>query len=200
MVVSSVAALAMLVGATWLGARHFTRRAETLPARVANPSSLVASEGGELIDVRAMAPEPARPTQPEVPQSEPKLAARLQGITAKAAPPDETLRAASLSVNDSGVGTDVVDRQLVGRAETFAVGTRVAFWTLVTGGRPDDAVRHVWVHEGNTVGTFMLPIGSASWRTQSRKTLARGDEGDWIVDAHDAGGRRFARHAFRCEP
>jgi cytoskeletal protein RodZ len=194
-------ALGMLVGAMWLGTRVFTRSAETLPAKVSNPSALVTSEGGKKpIEVSAMASELAHQTEPEVPQSDSKPAARVQGITAETAPPNKTPPAASLSVNDSGVGTDVIDRQLVGRADTFAVGTRVAFWMLVTGGRSGDTVRHVWVHQGQTVATFTLSIGSASWRTQSRRTLAPGAEGDWVVEAHDTDGRVLARHAFRCEP
>ena len=218
-VVLSGAALGVLIGAMWPGARHFTRSAETSLPRVSSPSPLVASEGGkELTEVKAMAPELAPRTEPEAPQSDPKPAARVRGIpagaaptagaaqTAEAAPPAEatptaeTPPATSLSVNDSGVGTDVVGRQLVGRADTFAVGTRVAFWMLVTGGRRGDTVRHVWVHQGQTVSTTKLSIGSANWRTQSRRTLGPGAEGDWVLEAHDADGRVLARHTFRCEP
>ena len=41
-----------------------------------------------------------------------------------------------LSVVRSGVGAYVVNRELVGQSDTFAVSTRAAFWTHVTGGRP----------------------------------------------------------------
>jgi cytoskeletal protein RodZ len=209
----SGAALAVLVGAMWFGARHFARSAEISPAAVTNPASVLGSEAGkELIEANAMPPEPAPRTEPKAPQSDQKPAARFQGITsggappaeaaptAGAAPPADAAPATSLSVNDSGVGTDVVGRQLVGRADTFAVGTHVAFWMMVTGGRRGDSVRHVWMHQGQTVSTFKLSIGGANWRTQSRRMLAPGAEGDWVVEAHDADGRVLARHAFRCEP
>jgi cytoskeletal protein RodZ len=234
-VIVTGAALAVLVGAMWLGARHFTRSAEISPATVTNPSAVLGSEAGkELVEAKAMAPEPAPRTEPKAPQSDQKPAAGVQGITsggtppagaaptagaappakpsakpappakpapsAEVAPPAETPPATSLSVNDSGVGTDVVGRQLVGRADTFAVGTRVAFWMMVTGGRRGDTVRHVWMHQGQKVSTFKLSIGGANWRTQSRRTLAPGGEGDWVVEAHDASGRVLARHTFRCEP
>ena len=103
-----------------------------------------------------------------------------------------------LAVTRSGVGTDVADQQLVGQSDMFAVGTRVAFWTHVTGGRPGDTVRHVWSHDGRTASAVDLPVGSPSWRTQSRRTLAAGAEGTWVVEARDPEGRVLARHEFRC--
>ena len=63
-----------------------------------------------------------------------------------------------LSVARSGVGTDVADRELVGRSDSFAVSTRATFWTHVTGGRPGDMVRHVWFHENRTVGAVDLAL------------------------------------------
>jgi hypothetical protein len=59
-------------------------------------------------------------------------------------------------VTRSGIGTDVVEQQLAGRSDTVAVGTRVAFWTHVTGGRTGDTVRHVWSHQGTTAGAVDL--------------------------------------------
>jgi hypothetical protein len=109
-------------------------------------------------------------------------------------------QASTMSVYDSGVGTAVIDRQLVGRADAFAVGTRVVFWTLVTRGGPGDTVRHVWVHQGRTVATVNLPIRAASWRTHSQRLLAPGADGEWVVEARDASGRVLARHVFRCAP
>jgi hypothetical protein len=103
-----------------------------------------------------------------------------------------------IAVDDSGVGTDVVGRELVGRADTFAVGTRVVFWTQVVGGRAGDTVRHVWLREGRPVATVTLPVGGASWRTQSRRMLVPGADGEWRVEARDQDGRVLAQHTFRC--
>lgn len=188
----------VLVGAMWWGARHGMRSAETAPSG-ANDSPVLVGSGGvtDAMGVSALSPEPLPPTEPRRPRSEPAPVAA--GTGAKDVRPND-LRAAPLSVDSSGVGTDVVDRQLVGRADTFPVGTRVAFWTLVMGGGPGHTIRHVWIHQGRMVGAVDLPIGSASWRTHSRRTLPPGAEGDWVVEARDAEGRVLARHEFRCEP
>jgi cytoskeletal protein RodZ len=106
---------------------------------------------------------------------------------------------AGLVVPQSGVGTDVVDRQLVGQSETFSVGTRVVFWTRIVGGGYGDSVSHVWLHNGRTTGVVNLPVDGPSWRTQSRRTLATDAEGTWVVEARDSDGRVLARHEFRCE-
>jgi cytoskeletal protein RodZ len=189
--------IVVLVGAMWWGARYFTQRTETVPVDAVGSPVLVGSGGvTEAVGVSAQTPEPLAPAEPR-PRSEPEPVAA--GTSAEEAGSID-VPAAPLSVESSGVGTDVVDRQLVGPSDTFAVGTRVAFWTRVRGGRPGDAVRHVWLHQGRMVAAVNLPIGSANWRTHSQRTLAPGAEGDWVVEARDAGGRVLARHEFRCEP
>jgi DUF2914 family protein len=97
------------------------------------------------------------------------------------------------------VGTDVVDRELVGRSDTFHLGTGVIFWTFVTGGRPGETIRHRWTHKGRTAGVVDLRLAGPSWRTQSRRTLVPGTEGEWVVEALDSAGRVLVRHEFRCE-
>ena len=104
-----------------------------------------------------------------------------------------------LSVARSGVGANVVNRELVSQSDTFAVSTRAAFWTHVTGGRPGDLVRHIWFHEDKQVGFVDLAIGSPSWRTYSRRPVVPRAEGDWAVEVWDAEGRVLARHQFRYE-
>jgi hypothetical protein len=101
-------------------------------------------------------------------------------------------------VTGSGVGTDVVDKRLVGQSDTFAVGTRVTFWTRIAGGRTGDTINHVWFHNGVRIGTTSLRVGSADWRTQSRQLLT--PDGQWAVEARDADGRVLVRHTFRSAP
>jgi len=171
-------AVALLVGLTWVRTRGFTRRDEPLPIARSSP--------------------PSKPTRPEE---------GTTGLGVVRLPPGDVEvpevdhgAAPRLLVTASAVGTDVVDQQLVGRSSTFAVGTRVAFWTHVTGGRSGDTVRHVWSHEGRTAGAVDLPVESSSWRTQSRRTLVAGAQGDWVVEARDMEGHVLARHEFRCAP
>jgi len=101
-------------------------------------------------------------------------------------------------VTGSGVGTSVVDKRLVGESDTFAVGTRVTFWTRIAGGKAGDTVNHVWFHNGDRIGTISLRVGSADWRTQSRQLLT--PEGQWAVEARDADGRVLVRHNFHTAP
>ena len=191
--VSGVAGLTimLLVGLAWVGKPYVALLNETGPVL---PSARVISGARRTLDPNAARPEPAglelvtaglgevfgSPLAPEVPAA-------------------DDARPSRLSVVRSGVGIDVVDRELVGRSETFAVCTRIAFWTHVAGGRSGEMVRHVWFHENRTVGVAELVVGGPSWRTHSRRTLAPGAEGDWVVEVWDVEGRVMARQEFRCE-
>jgi transcriptional regulator with XRE-family HTH domain len=201
-------AVALLVGLNWVRTRGVTRRNDTVPIGRSSPPSRGVSIGvGVAVD-----PKEARSTRLEqgtsglgaVPLPPPAVerppAAVEKPQVAVEKPKAADAAAPHLLVTGSGVGTDVVDQQLVGRSDMFAVGTRVAFWTHVTGGRPGETIRHVWTHHGRTEGAVDLRVGSASWRTQSRRVLAGGAEGDWIVEARDPEGRVLARHEFRCVP
>lgn len=106
----------------------------------------------------------------------------------------------SLSVPEYGVGTDVVDRQLEGRAESFTEGSSVVFWTRVTGGRDGDTIQHAWMHEGTEQLVIDLAIGASHWRTYSRKQLHAGMTGSWKVEARDADGNVLASQEFECVP
>ena len=187
-------AVALLVGLTWVRTRGFTRRDETFPSGRSGPPSQGVSRGvSEAVDRNE-----ARPEAPRLEQGTTGLGAVRLPPHDVEAPGAHAAAAPRLAVTRSGVGTDVADQQLVGQSDMFAVGTRVAFWTHVTGGRPGDTVRHVWSHDGRTASAVDLPVGSPSWRTQSRRTLAAGAEGTWVVEARDPEGRVLARHEFRC--
>jgi cytoskeletal protein RodZ len=203
-VVSSMAVVVLAAG-IWVGARRLSYPAEILPAQLSTAAVVVSDtvaksgqiDGTAAADMLAESElrladaeqEPGRVGANPVPTMLEKTGEI--GIT------EERQAAASISVSDSGVGTDVVDRELVGRSETFAVGTRVVFWTLVIGGRPGDTVRHAWFHRGRSVATVTLPVASASWRTHSQRMLGPGADGEWAVEAQDEHGRVLARHAFR---
>jgi cytoskeletal protein RodZ len=191
-------AVTLLVGLTWVRTHGFTRRNDTVPIGRSSPQSRGVRMGvGEAADrqdersnrfdqgtlgsgaVRLPAPAVEKPKTVE-----------------KSKANNETV--SHLLVTGSGVGTDVVDQRLFGRSDTFAIGTRVAFWTRVTGGRRGDTIRHVWSHHGRAEGAVDLQVGGRSWRTQSRRMLVGGAEGDWVVEARDREGRVLARHEFRC--
>jgi cytoskeletal protein RodZ len=188
-------AVVLLVGLTWFGTRRLARRHETIPIVTSTPPPLVVHPGANrAIDTSEVTSKPSR--------LEPTTTA-----AGKLVPPVEVLprsainsEAPHLLVPRSGVGTDVVDRELVGQSTAFPVGTRVVFWTHVTGGHLGDTIRHIWSHQGTTTVVIDLPVGGPSWRTHTWRTLVGGTEGDWIVEAWDLEGRVLTHREFRCVP
>jgi hypothetical protein len=104
-----------------------------------------------------------------------------------------------LTISEHGVGTEVVDRELRGKAESFPEGTRVFFWTRVLGGEEGDRIHHVWIKNGKEL-KIGLNVGGSHWRTHSIKTLHEGSAGDWVVEARDYEGNVLAHQAFVCTP
>jgi hypothetical protein len=102
-----------------------------------------------------------------------------------------------ISITESGVGTGVVDRRLVGQRTRFEEGSTVFFFTRVVGAAPGQKLRHVWLREGRVIQSRELPLGSAHWRTYSTKTLW--GKGNWTVEARGADDRVLARADFKCE-
>lgn len=160
-----------------------------------------------VADTAGAAGPPAAPPLPA--PAPPADAAVSEPVTEPAAPPSlpaghEVVRVADmrahsrLTVAGSGVGTAVVERQLVGQADRFAVGSKVVFWTHVRGGRAGDTIDHVWFRDGTIVGAASLAVGSPDWRTQSRRLLD--PSGVWVVEARDAEGHVLARHEFQAAP
>jgi cytoskeleton protein RodZ len=105
-----------------------------------------------------------------------------------------------LIVSGFGVGTGLVDRVLTGRADRFAEGTRVLFWTRVIGGESGQTLRHVWLHQGHTVMRTKLEIGGPHWRTFSALELPKDATGPWTVEARGPNGNLLAREEFLCLP
>ena len=131
----------------------------------------------------------------------PTLPARAPGPDTGIGPSAEAPAASSrsrLSVRESGLGTAVVNRRLIGRRARFEEGTQVWFWTRSVGGTAGEEIRHVWLREGRPAATYELTVGGPHWRNSTRKTLLPGSAGDWSVEARDAAGRVLARQAFVC--
>ena len=143
------------------------------------------------VEVQLAAPTP--PVEAAAPDTAPSATTPRVDPTPPAAQP-----AAVLRVTEHGVGSDVVDRRLVGEADHFVAGSRVWFWNRVRGGTAGGEVRHVWIHDGRIVESIALPIGSSNWRTQSAKQVYR--EGRWAVEAREPGGSVLARSEFDCVP
>jgi len=147
----------------------------------------------------------------ETPAPAPRVLAEVEAPTtdAPAAPLDSKAAtatvepasvASSLRVPACGVGSGVVEHELVGESGRFAEGERVWFWTLVEDGGAGSSIDHVWIHEGAEVLRVSLSVGGTRWRTQSHKDLPPGAQGHWAVEARDEEGRVLARREFLCAP
>jgi transcriptional regulator with XRE-family HTH domain len=161
-------------------APHAAATSRPEPA-VATSRPQTGREATRTVEASVPTPVPAPPGRPTAP-------APAVGLSTDA-----------LQVSDHGVGTGLVDHRLVGRADRFAEGTPVSFWTLVRGGRPGHIIRHVWFQEGRAVMRVDLPIGGPYWRTHSRLLLPGGSAGLWAVEARTSDGRLLARDEFLCE-
>ena len=181
-------AVTLSVGLVWVDRRYSAPSSGLEPVRA--PARTI-NDARSTVDPGASRPRPARLD----------LAAVGLGTVLALAPEVLVASAASaprLSVVRSGVGADVVNRELVGQSAR-APHSGAPRLSHVTGGRPGDRVRHVWFHEDNKVGFVDLAIGSPSWRTHSRRPVVPGAEGNWAVEVWDVEGRVLARHEFRCE-
>jgi transcriptional regulator with XRE-family HTH domain len=105
-----------------------------------------------------------------------------------------------LKVSECGVGTDVVDRRLVGRTDRFGEGSVVWFWTRVIDGHRGETIQHVWRREGRVIAVIKLNVGGPQWRTGSRRRLQAGSIGSWTVEARGPEERMLASVGFTCAP
>lgn len=163
------------------------------------PGAREETAGPDLPPSISRTPPPVEST-PE-PEAEPSTRPEPQAESSAPSeePAVEPVPSPGMTIPDFGVGTGVVNRQLVGRSDRFAEGTSVTFWTRVLDGQRGDVIEHVWLRDGRRVWTFQLNIGGPHWRTQSRYTLRQGSTGDWTVEARDRDGRLLARASFVCE-
>lgn len=169
-----------------------TRRRPSPPVQAATRTPAGPSPATEA------SPEPTAPTLSD--RAGPPPPPSLPDHTVRPRTPRPLLPAAPshLLVAGAGVGTGVIDHELVGRGGRFPEGARVCFWTRATGGRAGDVLHHVWIHEGRPAATIVLKIGGPHWRTYSKKTLFPGSAGHWRVEARDARGRVLASEEFIC--
>ena len=111
-----------------------------------------------------------------------------------------TTQAAQVSVRDAGIGTDIVDRALMGADVKFdgAVG-RLYAYTRIVGAAEDTQVSHRWYYNDHLMAEVTLPVRGANWRTWSSKNVVPMWIGDWRVDVVDVDGSVIDSIAFRVE-
>ncbi len=97
---------------------------------------------------------------------------------------------AQLSVDESAIGLDVIDRMPVGADSTFPADVeRVYCWTRISGApEGGTTIHHVWIHGDQEMADLELNIGAPSWRTWSNKAIMADWTGDWRVEVRDDAG------------
>ena len=96
---------------------------------------------------------------------------------------------AQLSVEESAIALDVIDRMPVGSDSTFVASVgRVYCWTLVAGAEGEVAIHHVWFHGDQEMADTELRIGGSPWRTWSSKAIVPEWTGAWRVEVRDSAG------------
>ena len=97
---------------------------------------------------------------------------------------------AQLSVDESAIGLDVIDRMPVGADSTFTADVeRVYCWTRISGApEGGTTIHHVWIRGDQEMADLELNIGAPSWRTWSNKAIMADWTGDWRVEVRDDAG------------
>lgn len=94
-----------------------------------------------------------------------------------------------LTVPESSVGTNVVDRMPSGVATTFPAGVeRLYAWTRIQGAEGETTIHHVWIHGDVERADLELRIGGSPWRTWSNKAILPEWTGAWRVEVRDDSG------------
>ncbi len=94
---------------------------------------------------------------------------------------------AQLSVEESAIALDVIDRMPVGSDSTFVAGVgRLYFWTRVAGAEGEVAIHHVWFYGDQEMADIELRIGGSPWRTWSNKAIMPEWTGAWRVEVRDS--------------
>jgi hypothetical protein len=91
--------------------------------------------------------------------------------------------AASVSVQDAAISQQVVDRTPVGTGDVFSPEVPELYcFTRIVGALENTEVTHNWYYKGNLMASVVLPVGSASWRTWSKKQMSPDMMGEWMVE------------------
>ncbi len=96
---------------------------------------------------------------------------------------------AQLSVEESAIALDVIDRMPVGSDSTFVASVGLVYcWTRVAGAEGEVAIHHVWFHGDQEMADVELRIGGSPWRTWSSKAIVPEWTGAWRVEVRDSAG------------
>ena len=127
-----------------------------------------------------------------------KLAIVVAGLAlASLLGPQGALAQGTLSVSESAVATNVVDRMPVGSGTSFSADVgRVYAWTRITGAEGETTIHHVWFQGDVERADRALQVGGSPWRTWSNKAISPEWTGDWRVEVRDSSGNVIETLSF----
>ncbi|MEL6178558.1 MAG: DUF2914 domain-containing protein [Myxococcota bacterium] len=148
----------------------------------------------------AVTPEVIRPRVDVVTPQKPQKATRPQ----KATHPRrvEKLPPSRLTVVDSTIALDVIKRTPLGSGDTFSPEDEVLWaWVRVkNSGEHKRTITMVWKHEGKVRSNVTLDVGvSSGWRTWSKKSITKRDQGFWTVEVLSPEGELLDTLKFEVE-
>ncbi|MFA5140871.1 MAG: DUF2914 domain-containing protein [Elusimicrobiota bacterium] len=105
--------------------------------------------------------------------------------------------APTITVQEAVIATGVEKRLPVGVASQFSpeMGQLVC-WTKLTSLEAPTEIEHVWYFNEKEAGRMKLSVGAKTWRTWSRKTIAKTWIGSWRVDVVDLHGNVLKSVSF----
>lgn len=80
------------------------------------------------------------------------------------------------------VGTGIENRELVGAAQTFQLGTGKVFCFSRVSNAAGSEIEHVWYKGDTEVARVRLAVAGSPWRTYSSKNLGEDGAGEWRCD------------------
>jgi hypothetical protein len=92
--------------------------------------------------------------------------------------------AGDLSVQNSAICLDVINRKPVGASNIFPKNAPKLFcFTKIVGAEKPTSVTHIWYQNGLLKAKVKLPVKSAGWRTWSSMALTPDKaSGEWMVE------------------
>jgi len=116
-------------------------------------------------------------------------------VVAPAGAAEDGLKITEMAVTTKIVKGNPIDS--VHRISSASVTVLYCFTRLQSAADEETTIRHVWYRDNEKVGEYNLPVKGKRWRTFSKKTIKKGEAGDWRVEALDKEGRLIRSVKFR---
>ena len=108
---------------------------------------------------------------------------------------DSDLHIAEMAVTTKIFKGNPVDS--VRRLSSSSVRALYCFTKIDSSIDGETSVKHVWYYHGEKVGEYTLPVKGKTWRTYSKKFIAKGEAGSWRVDVLNSNGNFLKSVDFR---